>query len=517
MNLEDSDKFAEAQKLADKKKKIVLISIVLCMILIALLVILIIYIRYLDSLQLKLYIDGEQKPISSTLFISKNNTNYVNIEEVSELLGYIYTKGEYEKYNENEDSCYVKNDLEVTAISANLQTFTKYINVEDETTVLSEEGPYGTEITVKSDNGKFNTFTLEKPIEIINNELYMPFDILRDVYNVTIDISEQNRIRIYTLPVMFKNAMEIASKAGYTNVSGIYENIRAIPYGLIILGNGKEFGVIDYTQNNKEILSVKYENLEFIQNTKEFFMTAGSTVGLLDSDGKTIIKPMEYDEISILDEVKQLYLVKKDGKYGVLNRKGEIIVHVDYERIGLKDIEKFGSNIESIRNTSLLFDDCIVVEANGKYGIFDITGKELLNCNYEALGYIGISSKDNSSEENVLIIPEEVGIKGIVICYDGLYGIYDANANAIIIPCACSRIYSVKKLGTTTYYMEFNGEQIELNNYLVANDLKSIGKTENKNITETNDNDSQINEESQEGESEYTSRDESSFDVQETN
>lgn len=484
MNLEESDKFAERQRQTEKKKKVVLLSIVLCAILVALLIILIIFIQYQDSLELKMFVDGEQKPISNNLFVSQDNVNYVNIKQFSEMLGYTYTKGEYQKYNENEESCYINNDLEVVAMTADSPTMTKYIEVKPDTAVTSAAGPYGLEIQVKSENGKFNTFKLDQPVKTINNELYLPFDLLKDVYNVSVNTSEKNRIRIYTLPVLFQSAVKTAGSLGYGTISGIYENIRAIPYNLIVVGNSGLYGVVDVSQNNKEILSVKYENLEFIQNSQEFFMSADSTVGLLDRNGKTIIKPMEYDEISILDEVKQLYLVKKDGKYGVLNRKGDVVVHVDYDRIGLKNINDYGNNVEKVRNTNLLFDECIIVGANSKYGLFDITGKELLKTNYETFGY-ATTSADTSGEASVLIIPEELGIKGIVVCYDGLYGIYDVNVKNLIIPCACSRIYSITRAGTTTYYMEFNGEQMELNNYLVTYNLKSIGKPVTTQTVET--------------------------------
>lgn len=488
MNLEESDKFAEAQEQNEKKKKIILISIVLCAILIVLLVILIIYIQYLDSLELKLIVDGEQKPIKDGLFISDNGTNYVDIKAFSDILGYTYTKGEYEKYNEDDDSCYINNDFEVVAFTADSKSFTKYIEVKEDSPALTEEGVFGLEIQVKSENGKFNTFDLEKPVKYINNKLYLPFDKLTDVYNVSVDTHEQNRIRISTLPKLFKKAMEAAGQMNYTTISGVYENMRAIPYGLVVVGKDNLYGVVDVSEKDpKEVLSIKYEDLEFIQNSQEFFMTAESTVGLLDRNGKTIIKPMEYDEISVLDEVKQLYLVKKDSKYGVLNRNGDIVVHVDYDGIGLKKVEDFGSNIEDVRNTNLLFDECIIVELDSKYGMFDIAGKELLKPNYETFGYT-TAATDTSGEESVLVIPEETGIRGIVVCYDGLYGIYDVNVKNLIIPCACTRIYSKTMAGTTTYYMEFNGEQMELNNYLVTYGLKSDGKTVNKNDTETVEN-----------------------------
>ena len=110
MNLEESDKFVEQQRKTEQKKKIVLVSIVLCAILVALLVILIIYIQYQDSLKLKMYVDGQQVKITSNMLKQDGDTSYVNIKTFSEMLGYTYTKGEYKKYNENIDSCYIKNN-----------------------------------------------------------------------------------------------------------------------------------------------------------------------------------------------------------------------------------------------------------------------------------------------------------------------------------------------------------------------------------------------------------------------
>ena len=477
MNLAESDKFVEAQRRTEQKRKFVLVAIVLCAILVVLLILLIIFIQYQDSLELKLFIDANQKKISNTLLVTQDKVQYVNIREISDMLGYTYTKGEYEKYNEDEDSCYINNDFEVVAMTADKDSFTKYIQVKSDSAELTSDGSFGMEIQVKSENGKFNTFTIKDTVKNINGQLYLPFDLMRDVFNVSVNTSEKNRIRIYTLPVLFKNAITTAGKLGYSTISGVYENIRAIPYDLAVVGNNDLYGVIDLSQRGQEILSIKYKNLEFIQNSQEFFMSADSTVGLLDRNGKTIIKPMEYDEISVLDEVTQLYIVKKDGKYGVLNRKGEIVVHVDYDRIGLKNINEFGNNIENVRNTNLLFDECIIVSSGSRYGMYDSTGKELLKTNYETFGYTTTSS-DNAGEASVLVLPAETGIKGIVVCYDGLYGIYDVNVKNLIIPCACTRIYSITKLGTTTYYMEFNGEQMELNNYLVTYNLKSEGKAQ---------------------------------------
>lgn len=97
MNLEESDKFAEKQAKNEQRKKFVLMSIIACGVLIALLIVMIIYIQYQDTLQLKVYIDGTQISFSDKMFKEDSGTNYINIKELSDLLGYTYTKGEYKR------------------------------------------------------------------------------------------------------------------------------------------------------------------------------------------------------------------------------------------------------------------------------------------------------------------------------------------------------------------------------------------------------------------------------------
>lgn len=68
--------------------------------------------------------------------------------------------------------------------------------------------------------------------------------------------------------------------------------------------------------------------------------------------------------------------------------------------------------------------------------------------------------------DNVLTIPETTGIKGIVVKnYNNLYGIYDAKTRRLI-PCSFTKIYSKTKSGVTTYYLEYNEQEFELESYL---------------------------------------------------
>lgn len=532
MNLEESNSFVERMEKNNKNKKTVLTVLIICAILIVILIGMISYFKYQDSLQLKMFVNDKQVPISSTLLLQENGKNYMNIRELANLLGYSYQKGEYKNYTEDANSCYLSSSYEIVSMTADSDTVTKYILNENRVSVDEDEsenavnntntqlittdnttGEQTVNIKVESENETPETFAVAEPIKYINNELYVPFSELPRLFNVQLNLAEQNRIRVYSLQALLPLAVKTATNLGYSEVSNSYENLTAMIDNMLVVGDGTNFGVVSLA-NGEEIISLKYEKMVYMQNTQEFLVTAENSVGIIAKDGTTIIKPTEYDDISILDELNKLYLVEKNGKYGVLNEMGQTVVYAEYDSIGITNKEEFKD--ENIRNYSLLFEECIPVNNDGKVGIIDIEGNEKLRCVYDSLGYVAnvttantnrtdttsteeedeIDDEDsntNSATENtttnnkttpvnehdsVLTIPESLGIKGIVVNLNGYYGIYDAQVKRLIIPCACTKIYSKTKSGVTTYYLEYNEEEIELESYLEMNQLKSVSSTE---------------------------------------
>lgn len=488
MNLEESDAFVKENERTERKRRTVLASIVVCVILAALLFILIVIITIQDNKTLKVFLNDKQYKFSSTFFQTIDNETYVNLEQLSILFGYTFQKGEYKKYNEDPNSCYISNGIETVAITAGTDHFIKYINNISESKLLMGEQ----EITVRNEAGYSETFSLDNKIQLLNESIYVPFEKLPEIFNTYIDMSKENRIRLYTLENRFLSMMQKLSQANtkYTQLSGEYENIKALVYGLAVVGQGQEFGVIS-SVNGKEIIGPKYSQMQFIQNAKEFLVNAENTVGLISKEGTTIIPPTEYDEISLLDEKAGIYMVKKGKEYGVLNRKGEVVIYVEYDEIGLKDVEKYSA--DEIKNGTILFGTSIPVKKDSKYGLYSVDGKEILATEFTRFGYIAEKDKDSSeSEESVLLIPEEVGIKGIVVGSNKGYGIYDINAENWIVSDVCTKIFSKTKLGKTNYYFEYNGVHMDLEDYLEQNDLKSIKDDEESSIETGTDVDNTI-------------------------
>lgn len=533
MNLEESNSFVERMEKNNKNKKSVLTILLICTLLIIVLLGLIWYLRYKDSQVLKMYIDEKNVSISNTLLVQNGNQTYISIKELANILGYSYQKGEYKKYTEDSNSCYLKTPYEIVSMSADENKMTKYILNEEEKTTQSSSnkdeevtenedlividettGAQSLNIIVASPNETVETISIEEPIKYINNELYVSFAELPRVFNVSLTL-KPNRIMIYSLKYLATRANQIAQNLGYESASNIYENLTAMVDDMLVVKSGKNYGVISLSRSS-EIVSLKYEKMVYMQNTEEFLVTAEGSVGIVSKEGNTIIKPTEYDNISILDESNKLYLVEKDSKFGVLNGAGETVVYPEYNLIGIDEENKNEFQNEGIRNYCLLFENCIPVHLNNKVGIIDVDGKEVLKCSYDSLGYIANSKttdkeenkttknsyneedEDNEEETNsvannlttsskvvdehdsVLTIPESSGIKGIVVNLKGLYGIFDAESKRLIAPCVFEKIYSKTKSGVTKYYLVLNEQEIGLEEYLTENDLKSVTTNSNK-------------------------------------
>ena len=496
MTLEESDSYKDQIEKNTRNRRSVMLSIVLCAFLIAFLFIIIMILRYQDSITEKLFLDGKQIAIPQDFYREIDGETYINLRDMASILGYNYTKGVYGEYNENEDSAYMQNDFEILAVTAENDSYSKYVEIVGKDLTISE-----IPVTLKSENGYSEVFKIKKAVKFADGNLYAPLEYVPEMFNVQIEWKEFRK-RIYSLGNLLGEAKKRIVKMGYGEISGYYENLRAMLYGYAIVGNGDgekttstAYGVISLS-DGKEIISMKYDDIKFIQNAKEFYITvANGTVGILGSDGSTIISPSEFEEISLMDEEKELYLVKKGEEYGVLNRNGKVIIYAENDEVGY-DVSDFVS--ETIENPYVLYGKVIPVQKSGKYGLYNLDGELKLRLNYDGLGYISTESKSSGNEESTLLIPPSVGICGVVVNLNDLYGIFDVNTEELILPCSYSKIYSITRSGKTTYYVEFNGERIELEQLLVDAKLNNVDEngtllSERKNNDEQNSSTNTVN------------------------
>lgn len=266
---------------------------------------------------------------------------------------------------------------------------------------------------------------------------------------------EKGKITSETYYTMFKdNKWGVIDSSGNTVIEPSYEEIIIIP------DNKKDVFLCTYDVNyetgeyktkalnskNEEILT-NYEQIEAIQNTDEtnkvwyennvLRIKKDGKYGLINKEEKELLSA-QYDEIVALKGIKNSLKIKKDGKYGIVNTEGKVILetkYADITNLGNDDKagyivkneeEKYGiisyldtqvletkfENIEKIYG-----NDMYVIKEGGKQKLIDKNGNTILSDGFNEIKEI-LKNKEN----------------GIIFVKDGKYGVMKLTGEITIAP-----------------------------------------------------------------------------------
>ena len=140
-----------------------------------------------------------------------------------------------------------------------------------------------------------------------------------------------------------------------------------------------------------------------------------------------------------------------------------MIVYQDYDKIGLKD--SYGDT--RVTNKYLLFNSCIPVMVNSKWGLIDRDGKLIAQPIYDGIGCSITSSKSNST--GCVLIP---AFNGIVVEQDTVvnntvvrkYGIIN-NKGELLVNVVADQAYITTSENKKTYYLSLQNQEIDIVKY----------------------------------------------------
>ncbi len=221
--------------------------------------------------------------------------------------------------------------------------------------------------------------TYEEYIIIPNNKK----DVFICTYGVDYDANT------YKTKVLNANGNEIIS--GYELVQPIYNydesnNVFFEDNVLVVQKDGK-YGMVDYSGN--VLLDCKYENIEAVKGIENsFIIKENGKEGLSDSEGKIIIKA-EYKEIRGLgDNYQNGYIVvNTEGKYGVIDFTGNQVIENSYEDIA----DVYGNGMYVVKDKT--------------YKLIDKAGKTILD-NFDSI-------KSINGENIIVSVDGKYGVKNI--------------------------------------------------------------------------------------------------------
>lgn len=371
MNLIDNEEKKSKEQSTKLLKIIIIAIVVLALILVAVLS----YSMYLQSKEFKFLVnDRNVSNIPSNLFIFEDEDVYISIKDMADLLGYEYNNGEYKKYNEDTNQCYVGDKVtgadgyEVAGFEANSEKVYKVLREYDE----------------------YEYYTLKKKVKSINGKLYTTSEGIELGFNTKfIYNQEKNYIAVYTLDNIVSKYANSLNNTVITSETMSFSNKKALKYGLILVQNSSGLYGVQKTDTGETILGTKFKELRFMESSQDFITTTPENKqGIYSTKGGVTIEP-QYDEIKQLDIDYNLYIIKVGDKYGVINRsKGaRYVIYPQYDSIGI-DVDTFKK--DQISNPYILFDNCIPVKQVGenkveKWTIFDKDGKNITNSSFDGL------------------------------------------------------------------------------------------------------------------------------------
>jgi len=232
----------------------------------------------------------------------------------------------------------------------------------------------------------------------------------------------------------------LKDEKGNVMVAPIYDRISGFKYNVAIINQNSKLGLIDCS--GKVLVSPRYDKIaEFDNSTKTAHTMLSGKKGIIDITGKEILSPI-YDEIEDLQEgmvivaksncwgvvevlsgklilpieyqeitkfKNQRARIKRFGKYGYINTSCEVVVPPRYEdlpdetdyytskwtgkimldsKIGFMDTKTYQVLIPPKYEVMWDFVDKLApVMLNGKWGIIDEEGKELISTIYDEIDY----------------------------------------------------------------------------------------------------------------------------------
>lgn len=214
-----------------------------------------------------------------------------------------------------------------------------------------------------------------------------------------------------------------------------------------------------------------------INNYSYYTAYENGKFGVINNNGETVIEP-SYDEmIAIPNNSKPIFICTYDvddatGKYKTkaINEKNEEIL-TGYDKIEAID------NFDSKQN--IWYEDNVLrVSKNGKYGIIDFDGQEILPCEYNEItalrgttsnlivkkdGNVGLVNEKgqtiiNTEYKDILTLEEGYKSEYIVISKDNKYGLISTSGTILIEPT----YEGIKYLGSSNLFAVKKGKKWQL-------------------------------------------------------
>lgn len=460
MSLKDEEAVSYENK---KIEKAIFMAIIILTVLCFIIVGIIVY-KIVNPTAIIAYVDNKKvanfEQILDIQKDEKGNTKiYIPIREFADFLkkgnsqiDYKTYKGDYNPKTEEDNKCYIIRDkYEVAIFTEKSKTIYKQ-NLQKDTS----NGIEYTEVNVDQD------------IFSSNGKLYGSEEAIEKGYNVDITYNEKKkRIQIYTIDNVVNIHKSNLLKVKNENYGTMeidqknFENCKAVFDNLLVVKTKKnnKYGIIKSGKYDSFVLEPQYDSIEYISDSGTFLVESNKKVGIFTKDGTRKID-LIYDEIISMGQKSNLYVVKTNNQYGVVDENGTIIIHPENEKIGI-DINDFLNN--GIKNGYFILNDLIPARQNKKWAFYDKQGNNITKeYKYDKIGCTKTKTGNNMYgllqlyDYDVVVVGDELG----------KYWFMESDGNDAILPHVFDKIYTKVTDGKENYLMTYKEKDYDVLKYI---------------------------------------------------
>ena len=428
-----------------KKSKLPMIIGICLAILIVIIIAIIVAIVYLNGSVMKITINGQKNNnIEKMLYIPEDDVNkvYIPIRAIAKYFNYEDYRGDYKIKSEDSSKCYVKNENEIAM-------FTK-----DSDRLVDSRG-----------DSDYEYITLDEKVFEKDGELYTTPDGIEKAFNVLFQVDiNKKKINIFTMDYLNQYYATRLKIDGETEeLTEEYADKKAIFKNMIIVIKNKQYGVVN-AETGEAVLENKYEEIKYLPATSDFLVKSNGKYGVLGSDASVKVR-VTYDDIKIMDNQNGLYLVKQNNLYGVVDTKGKVIMNPEYNQIGV-DINKYANS--GIENPYVLLDEIIPVKnSGGLWAIFNKKGEKIRDFEFSNIGSGTSSSTQSANNYPAIVIPS---YKIIIVEKDKHYNLMTTNGEELVPSYVLENVYikNNTETGENNYYMTYNNKVMSVEEWLAS-------------------------------------------------
>lgn len=197
-----------------------------------------------------------------------------------------------------------------------------------------------------------------------------------------------------------RGAFGILNTAGRTIIPFIYDGLRLANMRAVVMSRSNtryQFGLVDL--GHKILIPLKYHNIYPLGSLRYAVENTAHKTAIFSDDGSQITT-FTIDSISTFK--KDFAILYQDGKQGIIDRNGQMIVKPEYREVLLKDdgsiVVRESDQWFFLRGDNTLLNKCTAdnvtplsperyaLEVSGKYQLTDNTLSPLHNDYFSALG-----------------------------------------------------------------------------------------------------------------------------------